>query len=186
MLLVVHAMVSAPPSGTDAVSGIQYSFVSVEGKLIGVPDPATPPRLTAQCTKDTKGKQRFELLADAGGVGELRYVPPFKPSGSRLYAPDLPKAIVVMEFLGYRKEKPVKRQWTGIDGLPDEWKYATPGLWSANMEDVTLYLQYLRALPTLRLTLPGGSGQKPIVVEFETADWQKRVKAEPMCAASGL
>jgi hypothetical protein len=180
--------------GTDAGSGIAYALVSVEGRRGAsatggaLATGGAGARLTAQCTKSAAGKLRFELLADAGDVDEVRFVPPWKPaSKSDLFPPVMPKATVTMEFLGYTKVKPVKRQWTGIDGLPGEWKYATPGLGSGNMEDASYYMQYLKALPTLRLTFAsGGSGAPPITLEFETAGWQQRVKAEPLCGASGL
>jgi hypothetical protein len=47
------------------------------------------------------------------------------------------------------------------------------------MEQVAFYLHYLRALPTLRLTLPGKAA-----AEWETTRWQAAVKAEPLCASS--
>jgi hypothetical protein len=173
-------------SGTDAGSGISWVFISLNGKVVG-DETAGVPRLTAQCTKEGKGKLRFELLADVGDVPEVRFVPPFKATDTELFPPTVPKTTVTMEFLGYMKVKPVKRQWTGIDQLPGEWKYATPGGNSSNMEEIMFYLQYLRALPTLRLTLPTVGGlRRPAVVEFETAAWQAKVKAEPLCWASGL
>lgn len=183
--MLAGAMAARGQSGTDPASGIAWTLISMDGKVVGDTATERPPRLTAQCTKDAKGKLRFELLADVGDVAELRFVPPFKATTDDPFPPNLPKATVAMEFLGYMKVKPVKRQWVGIDGLAGEWKYATPGMNSGNMEEVMFYLQYLKALPTLRLTLPGRAG-KPVVVEFETTQWQARVKAEPMCWASAL
>ena len=178
----------AAVTGTDTASGISYALIPLEGKRIGAPDTSGKPKLTAQCTKAPTGKVRFELLADAGDVPELRYIAPWKPiSKDDIFPPVVPKATVTMEFLGYTKVKPMKRQWTGLDGLPGEWKYATPGLGSANMEDASYFMQYLKALPTLRLTFPSpGLSKPPFILEFETARWQQRVKAEPLCAASGL
>jgi len=185
MMPLVQANGAKEPAvqqGTDAGSGIAYALIPVEGRRVSAGEAPSAPRLTAQCTQNASGKLRFELLVDAGDVGELRFVPPWKPvSKSDLFPPVVPKTTVSMEFLGYTKVKPVKRQWTGIDGLPGEWKYATPGLGSANMEDAAYYLQYLKALPTLRLTFASG-----LTLEFDTARWQQRVKAEPLCAASGL
>lgn len=167
--------------GVDAGSGIAYALVSISGKASGEAPAGTPPRLTAQCTRDSNGKLRFELLADAGGGPELTFVAPWKATQDSLYPPRLEKTQVVMEFLGYMKVKPVKRQWEYLVEMPDELRYATPGLASTNMEQVMFYLQYLRALPTLRLTVPGKG-----TVEFETAKWQEMVRAEPLCRASGL
>ena len=178
-------MAARAQTGTDAASGIEWTLISMDGKVVAAGAAERAPRLTAQCTKDVKGKFRFELLADVGDVSEVRFVPPFRPTQAQIFPPSLAKAPVTMEFLGYRKVKPVKRQWVGIDGLAGEWKYATPGMHSGNMEEVMFYLQYLKALPTLRLTLPDAAG-KPVVIEFETTQWQARVKAEPMCRASSL
>ncbi len=165
-----------------------YALVSVEGKRVGGDAQAVAPRLTAQCTRDAQGKLRFELLADAGGVADLRFVPPWKPvNRDDLFPPRLPHATVTMEFLGYTKVKPMKRQWTALAGQPEEWKYISPGAAGSNMEQEAYYLRYLRALPTLRLTWPSEvAGKPPVVAEFETAAWQARIKAEPLCAASGL
>jgi len=173
----------AGSSGVDADSGIAYALLSVNGRLVGVGavTGAVPPRLTAQCTKTPDGKSHFEVLADFGGVASIVYVAPWKPTKDRPNRPILQKPQLTMEFLGYTKVKPVKRQWESIPGLDGEWRYATPGLRSANMEEVMFYLQYLRALPTLRLTLPGKA-----TAEWETTGWQAAVKAEPLCAASGL
>ena len=173
-------------SGTDPVSGITYVLITTTGsRSAGKPeDPA--PRLTAQCTRQADGKLRFELLTDDGSNGDLRFIPPFKSSTAQQYAPPVPHANVTMQFLGYTHVKPVKRQWSGIDGLRGEWIYATPGFSSANMEQITFYLQYLRALPTLRLTFPKADAGPPLVLEFETTRWLARIRAEPLCAASGI
>jgi len=183
--LLAGVAAASAQTGTDAASGIEWTLISMSGKVVGMGAAETAPRLTAQCTKDPKGKLRFELLADVGDVPEVRFVPPFKPTKDDLFPPNLPRAAVTMEFLGYRKVKPVKRQWVAIDGLAGEWKYATPGASSGNMEEVVFYLQYLKALPTLRLSLPDKAG-KPVVVEFDTTSWQAKVKADPLCWASAL
>ena len=175
-------------AGVDSASGISYTLLSTDGKLVGPnaetsPSPNTPsPKLTAQCTRTSAGRLRFELLADLGGIPKLAYFPPWRPtSPDDLYPPRLEKTTVTMEFLGYTRVKPVKRQWEYLLELPGEIRYATPGMRSANMEEITLYLQYLRSLPTLRLTVPGKG-----TAEWDTSQWQAAVHAEPMCAASGL
>jgi len=167
--LLAGVAAASAQTGTDAASGIEWTLISMSGKVVGMGAAETAPRLTAQCTKDPKGKLRFELLADVGDVPEVRFVPPFKPTKDELFPPNLPRAAVTMEFLGYRKVKPVKRQWAS----------------SGNMEEVVFYLQYLKALPTLRLSLPDKAG-KPVVVEFDTTSWQAKVKADPLCWASAL
>ncbi len=58
-----------------------------------------------------------------------------------------------MDFLGYKPVKPVRRQWEIPVQTPGQYRYNPPGGGSSNMEDITYYLRYLLALPTLRLTL---------------------------------
>ena len=168
-------------SGVDAGSKIQYTLLSVEGTALGPVQPASPPRLTAQCTKDSAGKLHFELLADEGGAPPLKYFAPWKPTKDDIYAPRLVGVTVTMEYLGYVKEKPQKRQWDRLDQMREVLMYSPPGLGSHNLEDVRYPLQYMRSLPRLHLAIPG----RP-VLEFETLAWQAKVRAEPLCGASGL
>lgn len=63
--------------------------------------------------------------------------------------------------------------------LPGEMRYAQPGKSSSNLEEVTFYLQYMRSLPVLRLTVPG-KGR----AEWETSQWQAAIHGESLCAAS--
>jgi len=176
-------------AGTDAGSGIEYALISVEGKLIGVAGeaPAPAPRLTAQCTKTPGGTLQFELLADVGGVAEIKYIPPWKPANEKPYHQPEEKTKVKTEFLGYIKEKPRKFEWKFLREIPGEMHYASAGAHSANLETERVYMQYLRALPTLRMTVPPGMVVRaPVTVEFETQKWQGLVKAAPLCWASGL
>ncbi len=170
-------------AGRDAGSGIDYVLLPEYGRRIsGTPNPHEPaPRLTAQCTRRPNGSLRFELLADAGTTVPPSYYPPWHQTKDDLYPPNLEKVAVTMEFLGYTKVKPVKRQWVRLQEQPEELRYNTPGADSSNLEEIAFYLQYLRALPTLRLTIPGQAA-----IEFDTAGWLARVKAEPLCHASGL
>jgi hypothetical protein len=169
-------------AGVDEGSGIAYVLISLEGKMVGdVAAPAPAPRLTGQCTRTRDGKLKFELLADLGGVPELTFYPPWKPTSSSEYPPRLLKTQVTMEFLGYTKVKPVKRQWEYLDQLPNEMRYGTPGMSSANMEQISFYMQYLKALPTLRLTVPGKG-----TAEWETSQWQRLFHVEPTCSNSGF
>ena len=97
-----------------------------------------------------------------------------------VFPPSLIKVNGTLEFLGYTRVRPVKRQWEYLRDLAGELRYATPGSRSSNMEEVMFYLQYLKALPTLRLTVAGRGSE-----EFETTHWQAAAKAEPLCHASG-
>lgn len=167
-------------AGKDGSSNIDYALISISGKLLNaVPTPA--PRLTAQCTRDSSGRFQFQLLTDFGAVPEITFYPPWKPSPGDLYPPNLPKLQLTMDFLGYTRVKPVKRQWEALQTPDGELRYTTPGMGSTNLEPIAFYLQYLRALPTIRLTAPDKR-----VIEFETTKWLQALKAEPLCYASGL
>ena len=185
--LLWFGMQAVPPpvdlvrvAGVDAESGIAYALISLNGvRVEGTQMPA--PRLTAQCTRTAAGKLKFEVLADFGGAAPVVFLPPWRARSSKDFPPQLAKATVTMEFLGYTRVKPVKRQWVTPDGLPDEYQYATPGASSPDMEEFRFYLQYLRALPRLRLSVANRG-----TAEWETAGWQRALHEEPLCAAGGL
>ena len=138
------------------------------------------PTLTGQCTQDSRGKLFFELFANFGGVPDARFYPPWHPSAGDLYPPSTRKVTLTMEFLGYTKVKPFKRQFeeVGAPG-PEQLRYLNPGSGSSNMEPPGWFFQYLRSLPTLRLS----EGAR--VAEFETAGWLAQLHQEPLCKASG-
>lgn len=181
------AQVAAAPGvtraeGVDGPSGISWVHLAIEGKLVANgAAPELPPMLTAQCTQTKDGKQKFELLADWGGVKDKAYYPPWQPHKGDPFPPRLDKVTVTMEFLGYTHVKPVKRQWVELLEPVGELKYNTPGMGSGNMEEVMFYLRYLLALPTLRLSASGLS-----TVEFMTTPLLDAVRKEPMCKAAGL
>ena len=85
-----------------------------------------------------------------------------------------------MEFLGYTKVKPMKRQFEKVLTPYGQLRYNPPGLGSANLEEPAYYIQYLRVLPTLRLS---AAGQQ---VEFATSPLLTQLRLEPLCAASKL
>jgi hypothetical protein len=130
--------------GVDAGSGISYVLVSLDGKLVAASGSVSPPpRLTAVCTRVPGGKLKFELMADFGGVTEIAYYPPWKPASPRdLFPPRMEKAQVTMEFLGYTRVKPVKRSWEFLPTMPEELRYATPGIGSSNMEEIRYYMPH--------------------------------------------
>ena len=197
---VVSAQPAAPPlpkgvsrlDGTDADSGIAYALITLEGRpALAAPLPAVslpqnsgaepPPRLTAQCTR-TGDKWKYELLVDVGGGPALVFVAPWRAGHGALFMPPVQQVMGTMEFLGYVKVKPVKRQFDLLEGpMTGEMRYATPGSRTSNLEPIAFYMQYLKALPKLRLNVPGRG-----VVEFETLAWQAVVRAEPLCRMSGL
>jgi hypothetical protein len=169
-------------AGTDPDSGIQWAMLSSSGKRISPASADSPPQLAAQCYLVAPGKYRFELLTDFGHTSApLEFAAPWHPRPGELFPPNLGQVPLTMQFLGYTRYKPVRRQWEALQ-QPSGWlRYATPGMRSPNMEQIMFYLQVLRALPTLRLIDKSGAA-----VEFETTSLQQAIHAEPLCHASGL
>lgn len=170
-------------SGTDSFSDINYVRIF----LLSDPAPGAPatfdltrPTLTAQCTQDKKGKLRFELFVNFGNITDTAYYPPWHPTYLNEQPPVIQHATVTMEFLGYTKFKPAKRQFEKVVAPYGQLRYNNPGVGSFNMEDLSYYLQVLRALPTLRLTLG------PQSASFLTTPLLAQLHAEPLCRASGL
>jgi hypothetical protein len=85
-----------------------------------------------------------------------------------------------MDFIGYTHVKPVRRQWEIPAQTPGQYRYNSPGSGSSNLEEITYYLRYLLALPTLRLTLNNNS------VEFQTTSLLNEIRKEPLCHAAAL
>jgi hypothetical protein len=190
-------------AGTDTSSQIEYVRLVLEGTVIEstqkkvsagplletaessvirkAPLPLQFPQLTAQCTKTASGKLAFELFANFGGVADSSFYPPWRPVSSRdLFPPRLDKYKFTMEFLGYTRVKPVKREFEAVLQPAGQFRYNTPSGGSSNMEDSTYYLRFLLALPTLRLTLG------PRSAEFLTPPLLEQIRREPLCKSSLL
>jgi hypothetical protein len=168
-------------AGTDPASGIAYARLLLEGRLLSAEQqPTPPPTLTAQCTQQLNGKLFFELFANYGGVEDTAFHRPWQTSDGGVFAPATVKVKISMEFLGYTHVKPVIRQWEKLDAPAGQFRYNPPSRASSNMEDSTYYLQYLKALPTLRLTYDRKT------VEFLTGPLLDQIRKEPLCRASHL
>jgi hypothetical protein len=182
------------PSGINRVAGIepssqiQYVRLILKGSLHaagkGVPDPAAPdppPLLIAQCTLRRNGKHLFEIFTSFGGPADLAFYPPWKSSGpDDLFPPRTDKVTITMDFLGYTHVKPFRRQWEIPVEEPSVYRYNPPGSGSPNLEEVSYFLRYLLALPTLRLTLNNLSS------EFLTTQFLSGIQSEPLCQAANL
>ena len=173
-------------SGLEATSNIRYVRLVLSGTLRASSSgdssaPSPGPTLIAQCTIKPNGKSSFELFANFGGATDLAFYPPWTPaSKDDLFPPRSEKVNLMMEFLGYTHVKPVRRQWEIPVQTPGQYRYNPPGGGSANLEDITYYLQYLIALPTLRLTLGNRSA------EFMMTQLLAEIRKEPLCRAAGL
>jgi hypothetical protein len=171
-------------AGQDASSHIQYVRLVFSGSLrapASDPTPTPAPTLIAQCTLRPNGRSYFELFANFGGATDLAFYPPWVPASKEdLFAPRTDKAVFTMEFLGYTHVKPVRRQWEIPVQTPGQYRYNPPGGGSANLEEITFYLRYLLALPTLRLTLDTRSA------DFLTTPLLNEIRKEPLCRAAAL
>jgi hypothetical protein len=173
-------------SGQDSTSHIKYVRLVLTGSLrtsspADSPAPSSAPTLVAQCTLRPDGKSYFELFANFGGITDLAFYPPWTPTSKQdLFPPQTDKATFTMEFLGYTHVKPVRRQWEIPVQTPGQYRYNPPGAGSANLEEITYYLRYLLALPTLRLTLNNRSA------DFLTTPLLDQIRREPLCRAASL
>jgi hypothetical protein len=173
-------------SGLEATSNIHYVRLVLSGSLrtsspgdSSAPSPG--PTLIAQCTLKPNGKSSFELFANFGGATDLAFYPPWTPTSKQdLFPPRTDKVTMTMEFLGYTHVKPASRQWEIPVQTPGQYRYNPPGGGSANLEEITYYLRYLIALPTLRLTLGSQS------VEFMTTPLLAEIRKEPLCRVAGV
>jgi hypothetical protein len=171
----------ARSSGVDSSSGIAYT------RLYLLAQTATPtgefeitqPTLTAQCTKRPNGKLGFEMFINFGHVADVSFYPPWKPVSGELFPPHTVKARYTMEFLGYTKVSPYKREFEHVVAPEGQLRYNEPGGSSGNMEPVSYFLQYLRSLPTLRVT---GEGH---TATFLTTSLLLQLHREPLCSAAG-
>jgi hypothetical protein len=171
-------------AGQDSASRIQYVRLVLSGTLrtpAEDPAPSPAPMLIAQCTLRPNGKSFFELFANFGGATDLAFYPPWVPtSRDELFPPRTAKVAMTMEFLGYTHVKPVHRQWEIPVQTSGQYRYNPPGAGSSNLEEITYYLRFLLALPTLRLTLDNRSA------EFLTTPLLNEIRKEPLCRAAAL
>ena len=173
-------------TGRESTSQIRYVRLVLSGSLrtpspTNFPASSVPPPLIAPCTLRPDGKSYFELLANFGGATDLAFYPPWTPTSKQdLFPPRTEKATLTMEFLGYTHVKPVRRQWEVPVQTPGQYRYNPPGAGSTNLEEITYYLRYLLALPTLRLTLDNRSA------DFLTTPLLDQIRKEPLCRAASL
>src|SRR5271156_4145748 len=150
-------------AGQEPSSCIQYVRLILTGSRhppTDSPAPTPPPTLIAQCTQRPNGRSYFELFANFGGATDLAFYPPWtRTSEEDLFPPRTEKVILTMDFSGYTHVKPVRRQWEIPTQTPGQYRYNPPGSGSSNLEEISYYLRYLFALPTLRLTLDRRSAE---------------------------
>jgi hypothetical protein len=173
-------------AGQEPHSRIKYVWLILKGSIrapaaIDSSAPSPAPTLIAQCTLRPNGKSYFELFANFGGATDLTFYPPWTPaSQDDLFPPRSEKVLITMDFLGYTHVKPVRRQWEIPVQTPGQYRYNPPDSGSTNLEEISYYLRYLLALPTLRLTLGNNSA------EFLTTTLLDEIRKEPLCRAAAL
>jgi len=176
-------------SGVETSSKIVYTRIFLDGIFVppnSPPDAAPlstddPPALIAECTQAPSGKLHVELHGHFGSVEDTAYYPPWRPANQDdLFPPSTVKTTVAMDFFGYTRVKPARRQWEFVTAPRGEMRYNPPSSQSKNLEEITFYLQYLRALPTLRLTLGDKAAQFNVNPLFDS------MRKEPICKAAGI
>ena len=85
--------------------------------------------------------------------------PPWRPTYPSEQPPPIQHVTVTMEFLGYTHFKPAKRQFEKVTAPYGQLRYNNPGVGSANMEDLSYYLQCCARYP--RFASVSGRGLRP-------------------------
>lgn len=168
--------------GVDSASSIRWIRLTLDGKTVkGNAGSAGAPLLIAQCTLHSADKYRFEMFSSFGDATDLAFYPPWKPASPQdLFAPRTDKVSITMEFLGYTRVKPLRRQWEVPVQTPGLYRYNPPGSGSPNLEEIAYDLRYLLALPIVRLSLADRSA------EFAASPLIAQIRREPLCRAAGL
>jgi hypothetical protein len=163
--------------GVDAGSGIHYvrlilSLPPVENST------QAPARFIMECT-EVKAKRDLAWLVSFGGIADVNFIPPFRPTEAERFPPRNPSANLRMTFEGYMKWKPYVRSW---EVLPSgELRYRNPGLESPNMDGPRFFLPYLNSLPGLRIGYAKPSVGEPAEFLFQTRTMLDELKKNPVC-----
>jgi hypothetical protein len=164
--------------GTDAGSGVHY--VRLLLSLPKQPDATNAaPRFTIECTEN-KGRREMAWFVSFGGVEDYAFTPPFHPTQTDLFPPQYPSANLRMVFEGYTKSKPFNRSWAALPS--GELRYRNPGMDSPNMEKPLFFLQFLTALPGLRIGYAKPKQGDAHEILFAAQPLLDELKKTPICA----
>jgi hypothetical protein len=173
----------ARTEGVEPISAIAFTRLYLTAQT-DPPPPAfdiTRPTLTVQCTRRPGDKYLFELFVNFGNITDTAFYPPWhRTDDTELFAPRTEKIPLTMEFLGYTRVKPVRRDFEFVIAPAGQLRYNPPSTLSRNLEEITYFLQFLRALPTFHLSYPGHAAT------FLTEPLLAQIRKEPICRASGL
>jgi hypothetical protein len=163
--------------GVDVASGVHYVrlilYLPSGGGSI---DP--PPRFVMECTEN-KGKRDLAWFVSFGGVSNVYFTPPFRPTPQEPFPPRNPSANLKMTFEGYAKWKPYIRSWEILSS--GELRYRNPGIESPNMDSPRFFLQYLHALPGLRIGYAKPVPGNPPDLLFQTRPLLDELNKTPVC-----
>ena len=164
--------------GTDARSGIHYVRLFLSLPKTDAETKASP-RFTVECT-EVRGKHQMSWFMNFGGVDGFAFEPPFHPTQTDLFPPRYPSANLKMVFEGYTKSKPFVRAWAELPS--GELRYRNPGLDSPNMESPQHWMQFLIALPGLRIGYAKPINGSPTELLFPTQPLLEELRKTPICA----
>jgi hypothetical protein len=166
-------------AGVDPGSGVQYVRLLLSLQQDTASDGA-PPRFTVECSVN-RGKRDLAWFVTFGGVDSYAFEPPFHATQTDLFPPRYPSVNLKMIFEGYTKSKPFVRSWSLLPS--GELRYRNPGLDSPNMESARFFMQFLTALPGLRLRYAKpakGEGRERELL-FQTEPLLEEIKRSPEC-----
>ncbi len=168
--------------GSDPGSGTEYvRLLLLADAEANAPTESTPqgsPTFTIECTQ-LHNRRELHFYVNFGGVEDVAFTPPFKPTSTDLFPPVYPTVVFKMTFEGYIHSKPFKRAW---EELPNgNYKYRNPGGASFNLDGPRYFLTYLNSLPGFRLAHPKPETGKPAEVFFQTRPLLELVLRDSLC-----
>ncbi len=165
--------------GFDSGSGIHYLRLMLSSPLPSNDARQPPPRFTVEC-RDKNGKHDLLWFVSFGGVADPGFEPPFHPTQTDLFPPHYPNAKLKMGFEGYTKWKPVIKAWVQLPS--GEFRFCNSGIDCPNMETARYYMQFLNALPGLRISYANPARGAPAEAFFQTRPLLDEINKNPVCA----
>jgi hypothetical protein len=167
---------SDPGSGTEYVR--MFLLADTDASTLSDSTPQGSPTFTIECTQ-LHNRRELYFYVNFGGVEDIYFTPPFKPTSTNLFPPVNPTVAFKMSFEGYVHSKPFKRSW---EQLPNgNYKYRNPSGDSFNLDGPRYFMQWLNSLPGFRVTLLKAEPGKPAEVFFQTKPLLEAVSRNPLC-----
>jgi hypothetical protein len=172
------AQTTALPAGLTVIegrepdSGSAYTrlTLSAEGAQAA---PAESPALTIECF-EVKAKRKVGIYVDFGGVDRTFHAPA-KPDPITHFPPSNPSVRLKLTFEGY---KPFKDSW---EMMPSgEYRYRSPGLESPNLDQPSLFLWYMYAVPVVHVSFADGK-ESGKTAEFHTSGLIAEMRKRSLC-----